>query len=121
VQDVTNAEAAAALPAVRGSDTQAKIANAMNAGLLDSPVLKGLSKALMFKGIGLDPLRAKAAEGVMAYKGKAMAELLANPKLAADALSSTAYTQSLPVSALRKLQTAARAAPVALIGASGDR
>jgi hypothetical protein len=114
--DIRNAEAAAAVPGLRGSDTQAKISRALDAGLFDSQIAKTLAKVTSLKGIGGEFLRSKAAEAVVQYKGKTIAKLLADPKAAAAALADPAFTSSLDrldrpaVEALRLV--AARAAPV---------
>jgi hypothetical protein len=85
-KDIRNAEAAAAVPGLRGSDTQAKITRALDAGLLDGPAAKTLMRFTNFKGIGLEPLRARLSETIRESKGKTIAALLADPKAAAKAL-----------------------------------
>ena len=80
--DIRNAEAAGSVAGLRGSDTQAKISRALDAGLLDGPMLKTLSRLLTVKGVGLDMLRTKVAEAVAANKGAQMAGLLADPQAA---------------------------------------
>lgn len=84
--DIRNAEAAGSIAGLRGSDTQAKIMRALDAGLLDAPLLKTLSKVLTIKGVGLEQLRAKVAESVAQNKGKAMADMLSQRGLGANAL-----------------------------------
>ena len=80
--DIRNAEAAGSVAGLRGSDTQAKISRALDAGLLDGPMLKTLARLLTVKGVGLDWLRGKVAERVAANKGAQMAGLLADPQSA---------------------------------------
>ena len=75
--DIRNAEAAGSVAGLRGSDTQAKITRALDAGLIDGPLLKTLSRVLTFKGVGMENLRNKVAEAVAQNKGAAMAEMLA--------------------------------------------
>lgn len=76
--DIRNAEAAGTVAGLRGSDTQAKIARAMDAGLIDAPTMKLLAKVMTYKGFGLEMIRAKMAEHSMKQKGEAMAGLLAD-------------------------------------------
>jgi hypothetical protein len=106
--DIRNAEAAAAIPGLRGSDSMAKITRALDGGLLDS------GSAKFIGGIkGLGALRAKGAELVSAYKGRVMSELLADPKLAAQALQDSRFVAGLDSPTLKRLtQAAYRAAPV---------
>lgn len=94
-RDIQNAEKAANVVGLRGSDTQAKIDRALGAGLLDSEGLKGLSRFLSVKGVGLESLRGKAAESMIKYKGDTLADLLANPQKAAKALENSAFTKQL--------------------------
>lgn len=110
--DIRNADAAMAVRGLAGSDTQGKIDRAMGAGLLGSKGAEGLAKMLTFKGVGLDNLRSKAADTMIAYKGKAFAELLANPKLAAKAMADSTFTRSLDPVLLARLQGAARVVPI---------
>lgn len=91
--DIRNAEAAAAVPGLRGSDTQAKITRALDAGLLDSPVAKSLLKYATFKGIGGEQIRAWLAKAATENKGKSIAELLADPQRAAAALDAFVKSQ----------------------------
>jgi hypothetical protein len=84
--DIRNSEAAAAVPGLRGSDTQAKITRALDAGLLDSPAAKMVARFASLKGIGGETIRAKLADMMVQNKGKTIAELLADPKKAAEAL-----------------------------------
>lgn len=84
--DIRNAEAAASIPGLRGSDTQAKMMRALDAGLLDSSIAKTLGRFMSVKGIGLETMREKLAEVVKQNKGKTISQLLANPKEAAAAL-----------------------------------
>jgi hypothetical protein len=94
-KDIRNAEAAASVAGLRGSDTQAKIDRALGAGLLDSDTMKNLGKVLSVKGFGLETLRGKAAESVIKYKGDSIANLLANPSKAAKALEDVAFVKKL--------------------------
>lgn len=110
--DIRNADAAMAVKGLAGSDTQGKIDRAMGAGLLGSKGAEGFAKMLTFKGIGLDNLRSKAAATMIEHKGKAFAELLANPKLAAKAMADSTFTRSLDPVMLSRLQAAARFTPV---------
>lgn len=77
--DIRNAEAAGSVQGLRGSDTQAKITRALDAGLIDGPLLRTLSRLISVKGVGLESLRAKVAEAVVRSKGEALAGLLADP------------------------------------------
>jgi hypothetical protein len=111
--DIRNAEAAAAVPGLRGSDTQAKITRALDAGLLDSSIAKTLGNALSIKGVGLGSVRNKLADMVVQHKGRTIAELLSNPKAAAAALEDRAFAKSLDSKTLKALAAAAhRAAPL---------
>ena len=105
--DVRNADAASAVKGLLGSDTYAKLSRSMDGGLLDAPLAKTLSGLLSFKGIGAETLRGKAAEAVMSYKGKTLAELLANPKLAAKALENSAFVEKLSAPQVSRLQSVA--------------
>jgi hypothetical protein len=112
-KDIRNAEAAAGVVGLRGSDTQAKIDRALSAGLLDSDSVKSLSKLLSIKGIGLETGRNKLADLVIQNKGDTLAKLLANPKLAAKALEDSAFTKTLDSKSLKLLQQAVlRGAPI---------
>ncbi len=111
--DIRNAEAAAALPGLRGSDTQAKISRAMDAGLLDSPIAKGAARLLSVKGVGGEGLRSKLAEAVIANKGKIVSELLANPAAAARALEDKSFMQLIDSGTAGQLRRVAlKAAPL---------
>jgi hypothetical protein len=90
--DIRNAEAAGSIAGLRGSDTQAKIMRALDAGLIDAPLLKTLSKVLTIKGVGLETLRAKVADAVIQNKGAAMAELLATRGNGGNALMQQSAT-----------------------------
>jgi hypothetical protein len=110
--DIRNAEAAAAVPGLRGSDTQAKIARALDVGLLDGPAAKTMARLLSMKGIApLEALRAKAADMAITYKGRTMADLLADPKAAAKAIEDRAFADKLDRTTFDALQYVARAAP----------
>jgi hypothetical protein len=112
-RDIRNAEAAASVPGLRGSDTQAKIDRALSAGLLDSDAMKSLSGLLSFKGFGLESVRGKAAESVIKYKGDKIAELLANPLKAAKALDDAGFVKKLDSETLKMLRTSVlRASPI---------
>lgn len=93
--DIRNAEAAGSVAGLRGSDTQAKISRALDAGLLDGPMLKTLSRLLTVKGVGLDWLRGKVAERVIASKGGQMAGLLADPQAAEQSFSALSQSGGL--------------------------
>lgn len=105
--DIRNADAASAVKGLLGSDTYAKLSRSMDGGLLDAPLAKTLSGLLSFKGIGAETLRGKGAEAVMAYKGKTLSELLANPKLAAKALENAAFVEKLSAPQINRLQAVA--------------
>ena len=104
--DIRNSEAAAAVNGLRGSDTQAKISRALDAGLLDSPLAKAASRLGSVKGIGIEPLRNKMAEAVIGYKGRTLAQLLADPKAAAAALQDQGFTHGLDAKTLKALEFA---------------
>lgn len=106
-KDIRNADSAAAVKGLLGSDTYAKLSRSMDGGLLDAPIAKTLSGLLSFKGIGAETLRAKGAESVMAYKGKTISELLSNPKMAAQALESAKFIETLNPDQINRLQVAA--------------
>jgi hypothetical protein len=111
--DIRNAEAAAAVNGLRGSDTQAKIARAMDAGLMDSGAAKALGRVLSVKGVGAESLRAKIADAVIQHKGKTVAQLMADPKAAAAALRDAGFVAQLPEKELGRLRlVAARSVPV---------
>ena len=111
--DIRNAEAAASVQGLRGSDTQAKITRALDAGLIDGPLLKTLAKLVSIKGVGLENLRAKVSEAVMRSKGESIAELLANPAAATPA---AAAPGTAPGGLLQSL-AAQRAARLGLLSA----
>lgn len=112
-RDIRNAEAAASVPGLRGSDTQAKIDRALGAGLLDSEGMKNLGKVLSVKGFGLEMLRSKAAESVVKYKGDSIANLLANPSKAAKALEDITFVKTLDKKTVSLLEKSIlRAAPI---------
>lgn len=106
-KDIRNAEAAAVVPGLRGSDTAAKITRAMDAGMLDSPLAKTLSKLLTFKGVGGEWARNKLAETVIEHKGRTISELLANPRQAAQALQDASFVQRADSGTLKALRLAA--------------
>lgn len=111
--DIRNAEAAAAVPGLRGSDTEAKIARALDAGLLDASGVKSISKLLSFKGVGVEPVREKLAGMVMRDKGATLAELLSDPRAAALALQDARFVSALaPPDRFRLQDFVARSAPV---------
>ena len=111
-RDIRNSEAAAAVPGLRGSDTQAKIARALDAGVLDGTMAKTLARLTSFKGFGLEPFRAKAADMLITYKGKSMADLLNDPKAAAKALEDRVFADKLDRKTFDALTLIARTAPV---------
>jgi hypothetical protein len=110
--DIRNADAAAST-GVRGSDTYAKMSRSLDAGILDSPMAKALGRVASIKGVGLESLRSKAAEAVISYKGRTLAELMANPKAAAAALQDRAFVASIDGPTRQALRVSlGRAAPV---------
>lgn len=111
-KDIRNAEMAANT-GVRGSDTQAKITRALDAGLLDSPMAKTIAKVTSMKGIGGETVRSKLAQMVIENKGKVVAELLADPKAAAAALKDADFVSQLDKPTLKRLSVTARLAPLA--------
>lgn len=113
--DIRNADAAAAVPGLLGSDTYAKTARAMDGGLLDSPMAKTAGKFLSIKGIGVEPLRAKLAEMVVQHKGRTVSELLANPKAAAAALQDSGFVKRVDAKTIKDLRLAVAAARMAPI------
>jgi hypothetical protein len=112
-RDIRNSDASKAIPGLIGSDTHAKIARAFDAGLLDSSVIKKLSFILSVKGIGLETIRSILAESLMKSKGKAMSELLADPKAAAAAMRPGVLSNQSIYPALEGVY---RVAPLALTG-----
>lgn len=113
--DIKNADAAAAVPGLLGSDTQAKITRAMGAGLLDAPVTKKIAGALAVKGIGAESIRSALAESVKVNKGKTIAALLADPKSAAAALNDAQFVKAVDLKTIRALQDVSRrVAPLAV-------
>lgn len=113
--DIRNADAASAVPGLLGSDTYAKASRAMDGGLLDSAAAKMAGRFLSFKGLGVEPVRAKLADMVMQHKGRTVSELLANPKAAAAALQDSGFLKSADAKTVRDLRmavAAARAMPI---------
>lgn len=113
--DIRNADAAAAVPGLLGSDTYAKASRAMDGGLLDSTFAKTAGRFLSFKGLGVEPVRAKLADMVMQHKGRTVSELLANPKAAAAALQDSGFVKSADAKTIKDLRlavAAARAMPI---------
>lgn len=83
-EDVKRSNQAIGLAASRGgSDTYMKAQNALNLGLLESPVVKRVASFLPFGDTGL----AWAAQNSAEVKARRLAELLADSGRAADALS----------------------------------
>jgi hypothetical protein len=111
-KDIRNAETAANVSGLRGSDTQAKITRALDAGLLDSPLAKTLGKVTSVKGIGGETVRTKLAQMVIENKGKTVADLLANPRAAAAALQDADFVQQIDAKTFRKLSATAKLAPI---------
>jgi hypothetical protein len=110
--DIRNASAASNVEGLLGSDSYAKISRAMDAGLLDSTFAKGAGR-IGYKGISLEPVRAKLANMVMTHKGKTIAQLLANPKAAAAALADAQFVKSAGPEVVGMLRlTLARGAPL---------
>lgn len=105
--DIRNADAASAVKGLLGSDTYAKMSRAMDGGLLDAPLAKTVAGALSFKGIGVETLRGKGADVVMSYKGKSLAQLLSDPKMAAKALENARFVERLSAPQVSRLQLAA--------------
>lgn len=111
--DVRNADAAASVAGLLGSDSYAKATRAMSGGLLDTPGAKKLATALSYKGLGGEFVRGKLAGSIMQYKGRTVSELMANPKLAAQALKDATFVRSLDNQTARELrQIAGRTAPI---------
>lgn len=112
-KDIRNQDAASNVKGLLGSDTQAKVSRALDAGLLESPTVKRLSGLLSLKGFGVESLRDTAAESLVKYKGKTIANLMANPKDAAIALSDAGFVRSLDNESLKALRlVASRSVPV---------
>ena len=105
--DIRNAAAADNVKGLLGSDTHAKISRAMDGGLLDAPLAKTAASLLSFKGLGGDWLRQVGADAVIAHKGKTLAQLMADPKLAAKALESARFVEQLSPAQVSRLQVAA--------------
>ena len=112
-KDIRNSEFAGNT-GVKGSDTQAKITRALDAGLLDSTIARSIAKYTSLKGIGGETLRNKLSEMMMEHKGKMVSELLADPKAAAAALKDADFVARLDAPTLKQLSITARLAPVAL-------
>ena len=112
--DIRNAEAAAAVPGLRGSDTYAKASRALDAGLLDSPSAKTLAKIVSFRGFGGESIRAKMAENTVRSKGELMAGLLADPVRTAKAMEAVQSVHRRSEYGGLLMQGATRAAPVVL-------
>jgi len=111
--DIRNQDAANNVKGLLGSDTQAKISRALDAGLLESPTVKRVAGLLSLKGFGAESLRDTAAESIVKYKGKTIANLMANPKDAAKALADSNFVRSLDNESLKALRlVASRSAPV---------
>lgn len=105
--DIRNQDAANSVQGLLGSDTHAKISRALDGGLLDSPIAKTLAN---FKGANI--LREKATDMVKSYKGKTIAELMANPKEAAKALADSSFSSQASPEILKALAiSVARSAP----------
>ena len=120
--DVRNRDAAAAIPGLLGSDTAAKMSRAMSGGLLDTPIAKRASGLLSIGGVGGESVRSFLAERSMQNKGQILADLFSDPQAAAAALQDRAFTKTLDLPALRKLQeVAARSIPLALTGPSSQQ
>lgn len=103
-KDIRNQDAANNVKGLLGSDTEAKVSRALDAGLLDSPTARKVAGLLNFKGIGVEQLRNIASESVVKYKGKTIANLMANPKDAAKALADSNFVRSLDNDALKALR-----------------
>lgn len=111
--DIRNAEAAANVAGLRGSDSYAKVSRAMDTGIFDSDGAKSVAKLLSLKGLGGETIRNKLAEMVTQSKGKTIAALMADPKAAAAALADKSFVRSLDNEALQKLRlVVARGAPI---------
>jgi len=110
--DIRNADAGARVSGLRNSATYAKMSNALDAGVLDSPIAKSVAKGLSLKGIGGETLRTKLADMVKENKGAVLADLFANPKKAAAALQDAEFTNLLDRKTLTKLRATAKLAPV---------
>lgn len=114
-KDIRNQDAASAVKGLLGSDTMAKITRALDAGLLDSPLAKSISR---IKGLGM--VRDKAAVMVIEHKGKTLSELMANPKAAAAALKDEEFRRSVPASTLNELQGVVAGASMGLLNQIND-
>ena len=110
-RDIRNAEMAADI-GIRGSDTQAKISKALDAGMLDSTIAKKLAGYATLKGIGGETIRSGLAKMVTENKGKVISELLANPKAAASALRDADFVSQLDPVTLKRLTATAKLAPI---------
>ncbi len=102
--DIRNQDAANNVKGLLGSDTEAKVSRALDAGLLGGDTAKRLSGLLSMKGFGAESLRDMAANSIVKYKGRTISELMANPKDAAKALSDSNFVQSLDNDVLKALR-----------------
>ena len=116
--DIKRANAAAADGAAKGSPTYANASNALSLGLLDSKALNVAANRIplvgQFTGSGLDWMRETARAG----RARELANLLANPDQAANALSGFQRPNALSQMLAGPSQFALRAIPV---GLAGDR
>jgi hypothetical protein len=83
--DVKRAAAAAKLGRDGGSDTYQKASHALDAGLLDSDLMRLIAKPIPFG----ETVRSALAESAGKSKARRLADLLVDPKAAAAALSGT--------------------------------
>ena len=111
--DIRNADAAAAVSGLLGSDTYAKASRAMGGGLLDSSSSKRIASLLSYKGLGGEFVRDKLAGSIVQYKGRTVSELMASPKLAAQALKDATFVRSIDNKTAAQLrQIAGRTLPI---------
>lgn len=113
--DIKRAEVAAGAGMSRGSNTYQNAQNALNLGLLDSPVLSGAVGRIPLVGTAANVGLGSFADSVRKGRAKQLAELLADSQAAGNALS----RYSMPANALLSPgveQFILRGAPVALSG-----
>jgi hypothetical protein len=101
-QDIKRAEEAAAIGMGKGSPTYQNVSGAMSLGLLDSPVVNVLANRVpivsQFAGPALNALR----ESGRSAKARQMADLLADPTGAAEAIAGLLAQPRLPMGAVQR-------------------
>lgn len=102
--DIRNQDAANNVKGLLGSDTEAKVSRALDAGLLGGDTAKRIGGLLSMKGFGAESLREAAANSIVKYKGRTISELMTNPKDAAKALSDSKFVESLDNETLKALR-----------------